>query len=139
MAESDWDSVTILRKKTTMASLKGKNPINSNGSVVSVVKSDPINKQGSAPVIAAWKLDNETEPGTLPTTGMELKTLLQQTRASQKMTQQELANKTNGKVTVKDIQEIEQGKWLVNMPKLKALERLLKVHLTGDNMGKPLK
>ncbi len=136
MSESDWDSVTVLRKKTTAASVKGKNPINSN--VVSVAKGDPTNKQGSAPVVAAWKLDNETEPGTLPTTGMELKTLMQQTRNAMKLTQQDLANKTNGKVTAKDIQEIEQGKWLMNMSKLKALERVVHTHLTGSNIGKPM-
>ena len=136
MSDADWDSVTVLRKKTTAASVKGKNPINSN--VVSVATGNPTNKQGSVPVMAAWKLDNETEPGSLPTTGMELKTLMQQTRTKMKLTQQELANKTNGKVTAKDIQEIEQGKWLVNMGKLKTLEKVMKVHMTGTNIGKSM-
>jgi ribosome-binding protein aMBF1 (putative translation factor) len=136
MSDSDWDSVTVLHKKTTAASVKGKNPINSN--VVSVAKGDQTNKQGSAHVVAAWKLDNETEPGSLPTTGLELKTLIQQTRTAMKLTQQDLANKTNGKVTAKDIQEIEQGKWLMNMSKLKALEKVMKVHLTGTNIGKSM-
>lgn len=105
---------------------------------ISVAKGDQNNKQGTAPVVAAWKLDCETEPGTLPTTGMELKTLVQQTRNTLKLTQQDLANKTNGKITSKDIQEIEQGKWIVNMSKLKVLERILKIHLTGSNIGKPM-
>lgn len=140
-AESDWDSVTYLRKKTPRAAeLKSKQAVASaqrhGGPIETTQKYGAgSNKQHSANKDSA-KLDRETEELHHETISLDVGKLIQQSRMEKKLTQKDLATKINEKPQV--IMDYESGRAIPNNQVLNKLERTLGVKLRGKDKGKPL-
>ncbi|XP_076353014.1 multiprotein bridging factor 1 isoform X3 [Tachypleus tridentatus] len=96
MAESDWDTVTYLRKKAPKTSqLKSKQAINQaqrKGLAIETTKKfhAATNKQHQIDKNTA-KLDRETEELHHETVGLDVGKLIQQGRQNKGLTQKELA------------------------------------------------
>ncbi|KAH0615628.1 hypothetical protein JD844_005089 [Phrynosoma platyrhinos] len=164
MAESDWDTVTVLRKKGPSAaqakskqavlaaqrrgedvetSKKCKKP--EEKTPVSVddlpfVPSHPLwaagqNKQHSITKNTA-KLDRETEELHHDRVPLEVGKVIQQGRQSKGLTQKDLATKINEKPQV--IADYESGRAIPNNQVLGKIERAIGLKLRGRDIGKPL-
>ena len=125
-----WGEVTILRKTTP---LKATDPKNSVIPVARQVSNQqtPTNKN-------AHILDAETSSQPIEKVSLTLGQAVAKARITQKLTQRELALKTNGKVTFADIQLIESGKAFSDNNKIVEIERALNIHLRGKHEGEPL-
>ncbi|OQV22094.1 putative Endothelial differentiation-related factor 1-like protein [Hypsibius exemplaris] len=141
MSESDWDSVTILRKKTPKASeLRTTQAVNNafrTGQDVETTKKFAAgsNRQHTTAKNTA-KLDQETEDLHHDTVGIEVGHLIAQGRTAKGWTQKDLATKANEKQQI--INEYEAGKAIPNPQILTKLERLLEIKLRGKDKGQPL-
>ncbi|KAJ7410888.1 Endothelial differentiation-related factor 1 like protein [Pitangus sulphuratus] len=111
MAESDWDTVTVLRKK---------------GPSAAQAKS----KQNTA------KLDRETEELHHDRVSLEVGKVIQQGRQSKGLTQKDLATKINEKPQV--IADYESGRAIPNNQVMGKIERAIGLKLRGKDIGKPL-
>ncbi|KAL9989510.1 hypothetical protein ACROYT_G004070 [Oculina patagonica] len=141
MAESDWDSVTYLQKKTPRAAeLKSKQAVASaqrhGGQVETTQKyGGGSNKQHSANKDSA-KLDRETEELHHEKVSLDVGKLIQQARMEKKLTQKDLATKINEKPQI--VMDYESGKAIPNNQVLGKLERTLGIKLRGKEKGMPL-
>jgi len=141
MSESDWDSVTILRKKAPKPSeLKTTQAVNNafrTGAEVETTKKFAAgsNRQHQTPKNTA-KLDQETEDLHHDVVGIEVGRLIQQGRNAKGWTQKDLATKANEKQQI--VNEYEAGKAIPNPQVLTKLERLLEIKLRGKDKGSPL-
>ncbi|CAH3024116.1 unnamed protein product [Porites evermanni] len=141
MAESDWDSVTYLRKKTPRAAeLRSKQAVaqaqRHGGAVETTQKYGAgANKQHSSSKDTA-KLDRETEELHHEKVSLDVGKLIQQMRMEKKLTQKDLATKINEKPQV--IMDYESGKAIPNNQVMSKIERALGVKLRGKDKGKPL-
>eukprot|EP01137_Pigoraptor_chileana_P015029 Opistho-2@70427 len=141
MADNDWDSVTVLRKKPVSASAaKSEQAINQArraGASIETEKkfSAAMNRQHGTDKDTA-KLDRETEELHHDRVPLDLSRTIMKARNDLKLTQKDLATKINEKPGV--INEYESGKAIPNQQILGKLERALKVKLRGANMGQPL-
>ncbi|XP_031551928.1 endothelial differentiation-related factor 1-like [Actinia tenebrosa] len=139
MAESDWDSVTYLKKRTPRAAeMRSKQAIASaqrHGQGVETTEKFFAggNKQHSANKDTA-KLDRETEELHHERVALDVGKLIQQGRLGKKLTQKELATKINEKPNV--IIEYEQGKAIPNNQILGKIERVIGIKLRGKDKGK---
>lgn len=141
MAESDWDSVTYLRKKAPRAAeLKSKQAVSQaqrhGGHVETSQKYGAAsNKQHLANKDSA-KLDRETEELHHEKVSLDVGKLIQQSRMEKKLTQKDLATKINEKPQV--IMDYESGKAIPNNQVMGKIERALGVKLRGKDKGMPL-
>ena len=139
---SDWDSVTVLRKKRTAQDTKSKQAINSalaTGNVEIMKKHTAATNKHGGPSVNAAKIDAETEDFSVKTVDPLVAKTIAQSRQKLGITQKELAVKINEKPTV--VNEYENGKALPNQSILAKFERALNVKLRGahSSIGQPLK
>ncbi|EDO34641.1 predicted protein [Nematostella vectensis] len=141
MAESDWDSVTYLKKRAPRAAeMRSKQAVASaqrhgEGIDTSIKYGAGGNKQHSTNRDTA-KLDRETEELHHEKVSLDVGKLIQQGRVEKKLTQKELATKVNEKPHV--IMEYEQGKAIPNNQVLGKIERAIGIKLRGKDKGKPM-
>ncbi|XP_029301251.1 endothelial differentiation-related factor 1 homolog [Cottoperca gobio] len=141
MAESDWDTVTVLRKKgPTAAQAKSKQAITAaqrRGHDVETSKkwSAGQNKQHLVTKNTS-KLDRETEELHHDRVPLEVGKYIQQGRQEKGLTQKDLATKINEKPQV--IADYECGKAIPNNQVLGKIERAIGLKLRGRDIGLPL-
>ncbi|XP_078281945.1 endothelial differentiation-related factor 1 homolog isoform X2 [Rhinoraja longicauda] len=141
MAESDWDTVTVLRKKGPSASqAKSKQAITSaqrRGDDVETTKkwSAGQNKQHTITKNTA-KLDRETEELHHERVSLTVGKLIQQGRQNMGMNQKDLATRISEKPQV--IADYECGKAIPNNQVLGKVERVIGLRLRGKDIGQPL-
>lgn len=141
MAESDWDTVTVLRKKgPTAAQAKSKQAITAaqrRGEEVETSKKWAAgqNKQHTITKNTA-KLDRETEELHHDRVTLAVGKAIQQSRQAKGLTQKDLATRISEKPQV--IADYEAGKAIPNNQVLGKLERSLGVKLRGKDIGTPL-
>ncbi|XP_030639971.1 endothelial differentiation-related factor 1 homolog isoform X1 [Chanos chanos] len=140
MAESDWDTVTILRKKgPSSAQAKSKQAVAAaqrRGEEVETTKkwSAGQNKQHMVTKNTA-KLDRETEELHHQRVSLEVGKVIQKGRQDKGMTQKDLATKINEKPQV--IADYESGKAIPNNQIMGKIERAIGLRLRGKDMGQP--
>lgn len=146
MDQSDWDTVTVIRKnkpavKTTSAN-SVINEARRTGNVLSVEKKYAAghNKAGATKSgLNAAKLDAETgEDMSLPQVSTSVAKTIQKARQAAGLTQKELGTKINEKAQV--VQDYEQARdgMVPNQAILAKFERALGVKLRGKDIGAPL-
>jgi len=141
MAESDWVSVTVLRKRAPKASaMRTQQAVNTAqraGIPIETTKkfSAGTNKHAGT-TLNTTKLDRETEELHHDTVGMDVGKLIQQHRQAKGMTQKDLATKINEKPQV--VNDYEAARAIPNQQVLGKLERALGVRLRGKEKGQPL-
>nr|XP_020456439.1 endothelial differentiation-related factor 1 [Monopterus albus] len=141
MAESDWDTVTVLRKKgPTAAQAKSKQAITTaqrRGEDVETTKkwSAGQNKQHLVTKNTA-KLDRETEELHHERVPLEVGKVIQKGRQDSGLTQKDLATKINEKPQV--IADYECGRAIPNNQVLGKIERAIGMKLRGKDIGQPL-
>lgn len=141
MAESDWDTVTVLRKKgPSSAQAKSKQAVAAamrRGEEVETTKKWAAgqNKQHVVTKNTA-KLDSETEELHHERVPLEVGKAIQKGRQDRGLTQKDLATKINEKPQV--IADYECGKAIPNNQVMGKLERALGMKLRGRNIGEPL-
>lgn len=139
--ESDWDTVTYLRKKPPKASaMKSQQAINAaqkQGIPIETSKkyNAATNKHVSTSLNTA-KLDRETEELHHDTVGIDVAKLIQQSRQAKGITQKDLATKICEKPQV--VNDYESGKAIPNQQVLGKLEKALGVKLRGKDKGQAL-
>ena len=82
------------------------------------------------------KLDEEDEKFSHPTVSRTVSQAIQQGRMGLKLKQKDLAQRLNVKPDV--VVQYESGKSIPSNQLLQKMERILKVKLTGKNIGEPL-
>lgn len=156
---SDWDTVTVLKKKapkaSTMKSEKAVNAARRQGvpvdtqlkcewptinppprvTSVNISGGAGSNKQHVTTKNTA-KLDRETEELKHETISLDVGKLIQQGRQGKGMSQKELATKINEKPQV--ITDYEAGKGIPNNVILGKIERVIGMKLRGKDKGKPM-
>ncbi|XP_074545789.1 endothelial differentiation-related factor 1 homolog [Halichoeres trimaculatus] len=141
MAESDWDTVTVLRKKgPTAAQSKSKQAITSaqrRGEDIETTKkwSAGQNRQHLVTKNTA-KLDRETEELHHDRVTLEVGKVIQQGRQAKGLTQKDLATKINEKPQV--IADYECGRAIPNNQVMGKIERAIGMKLRGKDIGKPM-
>ncbi|XP_067295969.1 endothelial differentiation-related factor 1 homolog [Pseudorasbora parva] len=141
MAESDWDTVTVLRKKGPSASQsKSRQAVAAaqrRGEEVETTKkwSAGQNKQHLVTKNTA-KLDHETEELHHQRVSLEVGKVIQKARQDQGLTQKDLATKISEKPQV--IADYECGKAIPNNQVMGKIERVLGLKLRGKEIGQPL-
>jgi len=141
MAESDWDTVTVLRKRgPTAAQSKSKQAVAAaqrRGEELETSKKWAAgqNKQFVITKNTA-KLDRETEELQHQRVSLEVGKHIQAGRSAKGLTQKDLATKINEKPQI--IAEYETGKAIPNNQVLAKIERALGTKLRGKDIGKPL-
>ncbi|XP_055700992.1 endothelial differentiation-related factor 1 homolog [Phlebotomus papatasi] len=138
---SDWDTVTVLRKRAPKASaMKTESAINQakrQGLQVDTQQKygAGTNRQHVATKNTA-KLDRETEELKHEKIPLEVGKLIMQGRQAKGMSQKELATKICEKPQV--VNEYEGGRGIPNNVILAKMERALGIKLRGKDRGKPL-
>ncbi|XP_077593212.1 endothelial differentiation-related factor 1 homolog [Stigmatopora nigra] len=141
MAESDWDTVTVLRKKgPTGGQSKSKQAITSaqrRGDDVETTKKWAAgqNKQHLVSKNTA-KLDRETEELHHDRVSLEVGKVIQKGRQDKGLTQKDLATKINEKPQV--IADYESGKAIPSNQVMGKIERAIGLKLRGRDIGLPL-
>ncbi|XP_019745998.1 endothelial differentiation-related factor 1 homolog [Hippocampus comes] len=141
MAESDWDTVTVLRKKgPSGAQAKSKQAITSaqrRGEDVETTKKWAAgqNKQHLVSKNTA-KLDRETEELHHDRVSLEVGKVIQKGRQEKGFTQKDLATKINEKPQV--IADYESGKAIPSNQVMGKIERAIGLKLRGKDIGLPL-
>lgn len=142
MSESDWDTVTYLRKKQPKANqLRSQQAINlaqRQGLEIETTKkfNAATNKQHKT-TLNTSKLDRETEELHHDKVGIDVGKLIQQNRQAKGMTQKDLATKINEKIQV--INDYEAGRAIPNQVILSKIERVLGCKLRGKERGNTAK
>lgn len=137
---TDWETVTILRKKPPKASaMKSEQAINAarrQGVAVDTQSKwgAATNKQHVTTKNTA-KLDRETEELKHDKIPLDLGRLIQQGRQAKGWSQKELATKVNEKPQV--INDYEAGRGIPNQVVIGKIERAIGVKLRGKERGKP--
>ncbi|KAL1130997.1 hypothetical protein AAG570_012236 [Ranatra chinensis] len=135
---SEWETVTLLRKKPQKASaMKTEQAVNRarrDGVPVETQHKWGAgqNKQHISSKNTA-KLDRETEELRHETIPLGLGKLIQQTRQARGMSQKDLATKINEKPQV--INDYEAGRGIPNQAIIGKMERVLGVKLRGKEQG----
>jgi len=140
MAESDWDTVTVLRKKGSAAQSKSKQAITAamrKGEDVETSKkwSAGQNKQHLVTKNTA-KLDRETEELHHIRVPHEVGKVIQIGRQNNGLTQKDLATKINEKPQI--IADYEAGKAIPNNQIMGKIERAIGLKLRGREIGQPM-
>ncbi|XP_045463612.1 endothelial differentiation-related factor 1 homolog [Harmonia axyridis] len=138
---SDWDTVTVLKKRAPKAStMKSEQAVNAARRQGVQVDTQlkwgaGSNKQHVATKNTA-KLDRETEELKHETVSLDLGKLIQQGRQAKNMSQKELATKINEKPQI--ITDYEAGRGIPNNIIIGKIERVLGIKLRGKDRGKAL-
>uniref|UniRef100_A0A3P8YGC9 HTH cro/C1-type domain-containing protein n=2 Tax=Esox lucius TaxID=8010 RepID=A0A3P8YGC9_ESOLU len=144
MAESDWDTVTVLRKKgPTAAQAKSKQESSNIKAITAAQRrgedlettkkwSAGQNKQHLVTKNTA-KLDRETEELQHQRVSLEVGKVIQQGRQNKGFTQKDLATKINEKPQV--IADYECGKAIPNNQIMGKIERAIGLKLRGKDIG----
>ncbi|XP_072154749.1 endothelial differentiation-related factor 1 homolog [Bemisia tabaci] len=138
---SDWETVTILRKKPPKPSqLKSEQAVaqaRRQGVPVETQQKwgGGQNKQ-HATVKNTAKLDRETEELKHDTVPLDVGKLIQQGRQAKGWSQKDLATRINEKPQV--IQEYEAARGIPNQTVISKIERALGMKLRGKDRGKPM-
>lgn len=136
---SDWETVTILRKKPPKASaMKTEQAINAARRQGAVIETQQKygggqNKQHVVTKSIA-KLDRETEELRHEKVPLDVGKLIQQGRQGKGWSQKDLATKINEKPQV--INDYEAGRAIPNQVILGKMEKVLGVKLRGKDRGK---
>lgn len=139
--ETDWDTVTYLRKKPPKASqLRSQQAINAaqrQGLAIETTKkyNAATNKQ-HVTTLNTSKLDKETEQLHHDTVGLDVGRLIQQGRQNKGLTQKDLATRINEKPQV--INDYEAGRAVPNQQILTKIERIIGMKLRGRDKGQSL-
>jgi len=142
-ATADWDSVTVIGKKTRPPKVtRNESDVNAARRVGAVVGTDRkvaggTNKshQGTDHQRIA-KLDRENEVAPPPKVPASVGKAIQQARMGKGLSQKDCAQKINEKPSV--LQDYESGKAIPNTQILAKLERALGVKLRGSDIGKKI-
>ncbi|RMB93575.1 hypothetical protein DUI87_30274 [Hirundo rustica rustica] len=129
MAESDWDTVTVLRKKGPSAAQAKSKQVSGGSGAAGQNKQHFITKNTA-------KLDRETEELHHDRVSLEVGKVIQQGRQSKGLTQKDLATKINEKPQV--IADYESGRAIPNNQVMGKIERAIGLKLRGKDIGKPL-
>ncbi|KAL2092332.1 hypothetical protein ACEWY4_012130 [Coilia grayii] len=140
MAESDWDTVTVLRKKGSVAQSKSKQAVltaQRKGEEVETSKKWAAgqNKQHLVTKNTA-KLDRETEELHHDRVPLEVGKVIQQGRQNKGLTQKDLATKINEKPQI--IADYEAGRAIPNNQIMGKIERAIGLKLRGREIGQPM-
>uniref|UniRef100_UPI0035902562 endothelial differentiation-related factor 1 n=1 Tax=Myxine glutinosa TaxID=7769 RepID=UPI0035902562 len=141
MAESDWDSVTVLRKRApTAGQARSKQAVAAaqrKGQDVETTKkwSAGQNKQHVLSRNTA-KLDRETEELHHIRVPMEVGKLIQKGRQEKGLNQKDLATRISEKPQI--VTDYEAGRAIPNNVVLGKIERVLEIKLRGKDIGLPL-
>ncbi|KAG7318465.1 hypothetical protein KOW79_018220 [Hemibagrus wyckioides] len=140
MAESDWDTVTVLRKKGSASQAKSRQAVTAaqrRGEDVETTKKWAAgqNKQHVVTKNTA-KLDRETEELHHDRVPLEVGKVIQQGRQNKGLTQKDLATKINEKPQV--IADYESGKAIPNNQVMGKIERAIGLKLRGREIGQPI-
>lgn len=140
MAECDWDTVTVLRKKGSAAQSKSKQAVTAaqrKGEDVETSKkwSAGQNKQHLVTKNTA-KLDRETEELHHTRVPLEVGKVIQLGRQNKGLTQKDLATKINEKPQI--IADYEAGKAIPNNQIMGKIERAIGLKLRGREIGQPM-
>ena len=129
MDHQDWNA-TVFKKRAP----KSTNEAKSRG--IKVTKERVIGKnEAFKSNLNSRKVDNEE--ADLKKIDLNLSKIIQKARFDSKISQKELANRLNLQLSV--IQNYEMGKVIPNKTLLFKMGKILNVHLTGKNIGQPLK
>lgn len=135
----DWDSVTILKKRTAPPPNKkvAINKAMQSGEKVDLQKkyNAATNKHQGTSLNTA-RLDAETEKLSHNKVGLDVGRLIQQARAAKNWKRDEFATKICEKVQI--VTDYENGSALPNPQILGKMERALGVKLRGKDKGEPL-
>jgi putative transcription factor len=133
---SDWDTVTVLRKKRTPA--EAKSQAVAKGTAEFQRKPAAGTNKPSKPPGSAAKIEAEDETFVVPTVNTSISRAIASARQKAGMTQKDLAVKINEKQAV--VNEYESGRAVTNQAILAKFERELKVKLRGppNLIGSPL-
>ncbi|XP_015914714.1 endothelial differentiation-related factor 1 homolog [Parasteatoda tepidariorum] len=139
--ETDWDTVTYLRKKAPKASqLRSQQAINAaqrQGLAIETTKKyNAATNKHSQTTLNTSKLDKETEQLHHDTVGLEVGRLIQQGRQNKGLTQKELATRINEKPQV--INDYEAGRAVPNQMILTKIERVIGLKLRGKERGQSM-
>nr|CAD7410478.1 unnamed protein product [Timema cristinae]CAD7431074.1 unnamed protein product [Timema monikensis]CAD7459454.1 unnamed protein product [Timema tahoe]CAD7594372.1 unnamed protein product [Timema genevievae] len=138
---SDWETVTILRKKPPKASaMKSEQAVNAarrQGVAVDTQSKwgAATNKQHLTTKNTA-KLDRETEELKHDKVPLDLGKLIQQGRQSKNWSQKDLATKVNEKPQV--INDYEAGRGIPNQVVIGKIEKAIGMKLRGKDRGQDL-
>ncbi|KAJ8888843.1 hypothetical protein PR048_008337 [Dryococelus australis] len=138
---SDWETVTILRKKPPKASaMKSEQAVNAARRQGVAVDTQTkwgaaTNKQHLTTKNTA-KLDRETEELKHDKIPLDLGKLIQQGRQSKNWSQKDLATKVNEKPQV--INDYEAGRGIPNQVVISKIEKAIGLKLRGKDRGQPL-
>ncbi|XP_045585493.1 endothelial differentiation-related factor 1 [Procambarus clarkii] len=138
MTDSEWDSVTVLRKKPQKSSqLKSEQAVNqarrSGAQIETSSKYGAASNKQHGTSMNTAKLDRETEELKHEKITPDVGRLIQQGRQAKNWTQKDLATRINEKPQV--IQEYEQGKAVPNQNVLGKIERAIGLRLRGKDKG----
>ncbi|NP_001155637.1 endothelial differentiation-related factor 1 homolog [Acyrthosiphon pisum] len=138
---SDWNTVTILRKRppkpSTMKSEQAINKARREGAVIDTqVKWGAATNKHQVTTKNTAKLDRETEELKHEKVPIDLGRLIQQGRQAKGYNQKELATKVNEKPQV--IQDYEAGRGIPNQLVIGKIEKVLCIKLRGKDRGQAL-
>uniref|UniRef100_A0A6M2DH31 Putative transcription factor mbf1 n=1 Tax=Xenopsylla cheopis TaxID=163159 RepID=A0A6M2DH31_XENCH len=138
---SDWDQVTVLRKKAPKASaMKTESAVNAARRQGVAIETQQkfgggSNKQHVTTKNTA-KLDRETEELKHEKVSLDLGKLIMQGRQAKGMSQKDLATKICEKPQI--VNDYEAGRGIPNNLVIGKIEKAIGVKLRGKDRGKPL-
>lgn len=140
MSESDWDTVTVLRKKAPKAStLKTESAVNqARRQGIPVETSQKYNAGTNKQHVAAKntaKLDRENEELKHKTVSHDVSKLIMQGRQAKGLSQKDLATKICEKPQI--VNDYEAGRGIPNNLILGKIERVIGIKLRGKEVGTP--
>lgn len=140
-SNTDWDSVTYLRKsKPKPGAAKSNQAVNAalrrGEDVETRQKYGAAQNKKAATSKNTAKLDRETEELHHDTVSLDVGRIIQKGRQEKGWTQKELATKINEKPQV--INEYERGAAIPNNQVMGKIERAIGMKLRGKDKGKPL-
>ncbi|KAJ8948349.1 hypothetical protein NQ318_019334 [Aromia moschata] len=138
---SDWDTVTILKKRAPKASqMKSEQAVNAarrqGVAVDTQLKWGAGSNKQHVTTKNTAKLDRETEELKHETITLDVGKLIQQGRQSKGLSQKDLATKINEKPQV--ITDYEAGRGIPNNVIIGKIERVIGIKLRGKDHGNPL-
>ncbi|XP_055626514.1 endothelial differentiation-related factor 1 homolog isoform X3 [Toxorhynchites rutilus septentrionalis] len=140
MSESDWDTVTVLRKKAPKAStLKTESAVNlARRQGIPVETNQKYNAGTNKQHVAAKntaKLDRENEELKHKTVSHDVSKLIMQGRQAKGLSQKDLATKICEKPQI--VNDYEAGRGIPNNLILGKIERVIGIKLRGKDIGTP--
>ncbi|XP_023017371.1 multiprotein bridging factor 1 [Leptinotarsa decemlineata] len=141
MSMSDWDTVTVLKKRAPKAStMKSEQAVNAARRQGVAVDTQlkwgaGSNKQHVITKNTA-KLDRETEELKHDTVPLDMGKLIQQGRQAKGLSQKDLATKINEKPQI--ITDYEAGRGIPNNVIIGKIEKAIGIKLRGKDRGCPL-